>query len=144
MAYTYKKLTDVDLIETATNPNLLIEEDGDIKKISASNVAAPQVQADWNETDDTSPAFILNKPELSSGVITYSEGCGCFFRNGEIGTFDQVAEDWYGGSVLRFGGGSNSCPIVGVSFRYDPYPNKVGVSFDYISNKTIQTYGYPG
>ena len=32
MAYSYKKLTDVALVETAETPNILIEEGGDIKK----------------------------------------------------------------------------------------------------------------
>ena len=27
------------------------------------------VQADWNETDDTSPSYIKNKPNIPSGVI---------------------------------------------------------------------------
>ena len=61
MAYTYKKLTDVDLVESATTPNLLIEEGGDIKKISASNLVTPQTKADWEETDPNSAAFILNQ-----------------------------------------------------------------------------------
>ena len=28
-----------------------------------------RAQADWNETDDTSPSFIKNKPTIPSGVI---------------------------------------------------------------------------
>ena len=65
MAYSYKKLTDVALVETAETPNLLIEEGGDIKKISASNLVTPQTKANWEETDPNSFAFILNKPDLS-------------------------------------------------------------------------------
>lgn len=51
MAYTYKKITDVDLVESAEAPNLLIEEGGDIKKIPSSNLDTPQTKADWEETD---------------------------------------------------------------------------------------------
>ena len=65
MAYVYKKLTDVPLAESAIEPNVIIEDSGDIKKISASNLAAKQTRADWEETDPNSLAFILNKPDLS-------------------------------------------------------------------------------
>ena len=60
MAYNYKKLADVTLVESTTEPNILIEDSGDIKKISASNIATPQARADWEETDPNSFAFILN------------------------------------------------------------------------------------
>lgn len=32
MAYVYKKLTDVPLVESAIEPNVIIEDSGDIKK----------------------------------------------------------------------------------------------------------------
>lgn len=32
MAYSYKKLADVTLVESAVEPNILIEDSGDIKK----------------------------------------------------------------------------------------------------------------
>ena len=66
MAYEYKKINEVTLVETATDHNVLIEEGGEIKRIPASNISIPQVKSDWNETDATSPAFILNKPDLSN------------------------------------------------------------------------------
>lgn len=105
MAYTYKKLADVDLVESATMPNLLIEEDGDIKKISASNLVTPQTKADWEETDPNSAAYILNKPDLSqtggANIITYTVASGALKLNGVAVTRQSVIDEWNNGSILR-------------------------------------------
>lgn len=109
MAYNYKKLTDVDLVESATTPNLLIEEGGDIKKISASNLVTPQTKADWDETDPNSFAFILNKPDLSqvggANVVTYtisSTTSGTkLWLNNAAATSQSVIDEWKNGSILR-------------------------------------------
>ena len=109
MAYTYKKLTDVALVESAEMPNLLIEEGGDIKKISASNLVTPQTKADWDETDPNSAAFILNKPDLSqaggANVVTYtisstSSGTKLWLNNAAA-TGQSVIDEWKNGSILR-------------------------------------------
>lgn len=105
MAYTYKKLTDVDLVESATTPNLLIEEGGDIKKISASNLVTPQTKSDWEETDPNSSAFILNKPDLSqaggANVVTYTIANSGLNLNGATVTAQSVIDEWKNGSILR-------------------------------------------
>ena len=121
MAYNYKKLTDVALVESAETPNILIEDDGDIKKISASNLVTPQTKADWDETDPNSAAFILNKPDLSqaggANVVTYtisSTSSGKkLWLNGAAATSQSVIDEWKSGSILRIdetdrvnGGGS--------------------------------------
>ena len=109
MAYTYKKLTDVALVESAETPNILIEDDGDIKKISASNLVTPQTKADWDETDPNSAAFILNKPDLSqaggANVVTYtisstSSGTKLWLNNAAA-TSQSVIDEWKNGSILR-------------------------------------------
>lgn len=109
MAYNYKKLTDVALVESAETPNILIEDDGDIKKISASNLVTPQTKADWEETDPNSAAFILNKPDLSqaggANVITYtisstSSGTKLWLNNAAA-TSQSVIDEWKNGSILR-------------------------------------------
>lgn len=46
------------------------ELQGDIDAINAIGAEA-NVQSDWNETDNTSDAFILNKPVVQSAAITY-------------------------------------------------------------------------
>ena len=105
MAYTYKKLTDVALVESAETPNLLIEEGGDIKKISVSNLVTPQTKADWKETDPNSFAFILNKPDLSqvggANVVTYTISGTKLWLNGAQATSQSVIDEWKNGSILR-------------------------------------------
>ena len=109
MAYSYKKLADVNLVESAVEPNILIEDSGDIKKISASNLGAKQTRADWEETDPNSLAFILNKPDLSqaggANVITYtisstSSGTKLWLNNAAA-TSQSVIDEWKNGSILR-------------------------------------------
>ena len=105
MAYNYKKLADVTLVESATEPNILIEDSGDIKKISASNIATPQTRADWEEKDPNSLAFILNKPDLSqvggANVVTYTVASGALKLNGVAVTAQSVIDEWKNGSILR-------------------------------------------
>ena len=105
MAYTYKKLADVTLVESAAEPNILIEDSGDIKKISASNIATPQTRADWEETDPNSFAFILNKPDLSqvggANVVTYTVAGSALNLNGVAVTAQSVIDEWKNGSILR-------------------------------------------
>ena len=105
MAYTYKKLTDVDLVESAEAPNLLIEEGGDIKKIPSSNLVTTQTKADWEETDPNSAAFILNKPDLSqaggANVVTYTIVNSALNLNGATVTAQSVIDEWKNGSILR-------------------------------------------
>ena len=109
MAYTYKKLTDVALVESAETPNLLIEEGGDIKKISSSNLVTPQTKADWEETDPNSAAFILNKPDLSqaggANVVTYTISSTLsgtkLWLNNAAATAQSVIDEWKNGSILR-------------------------------------------
>ena len=109
MAYAYKKLADVTLVESAAEPNVLIEDSGDIKKISASNIATSQTRADWEEKDPNSFAFILNKPDLSqaggANVVTYtisstSSGTKLWLNNAAA-TSQSVIDEWKNGSILR-------------------------------------------
>lgn len=105
MAYNYKKLADVNLVESAVEPNILIEDSGDIKKISAPNLVTTQVKADWEETDPNSPAFILNKPDLSqtggANVVTYTVAGGVLKLNNVAVTRQSVVDEWKNGSILR-------------------------------------------
>lgn len=106
MAYTYKKLTDVALVESAETPNVLIEDGGDIKKIPSSNLVTPQTKADWAETDPNSFAFILNKPDLSqvgggANVVTYTISSGVLKLDGVAVTAQSVIDKWKNGSILR-------------------------------------------
>lgn len=109
MPYAYKKLTDVALVESAETPNVLIEDGGDIKKISSSNLVTSQTKADWAETDPNSSAFILNKPDLSqaggANVVTYTISSTAsgkkLWLNGAAATSQSVIDEWKNGSILR-------------------------------------------
>lgn len=121
MAYNFTKLSETPIVEsTEVTPNILIEDDGDIKRISADDLTTPQVNADWNETDVTSPAFIMNKPTSLGGgaganVVTYklsyvdSSGSyvlgGIVYDSGSGGwanvSAQNIAEEWDNGSILR-------------------------------------------
>lgn len=54
-----KNITELPLAESAEGLNLIVNDNGAAKQIAASAVGA---QADWAETDESSPAFIKNKP----------------------------------------------------------------------------------
>lgn len=89
----FKKLSDVTLAETTSeNTNVLIEDNGEVKKVAMDQIKVPQepqkpqVQANWNEADETSPAFILNKPEKMGGYTYFA-----FSSNGEIFKTDNFA-----------------------------------------------------
>lgn len=62
--YIYSKSFDVDSVKVID----LDGEGGIVKKIDAQYL----YQADWNENDSSSPAYILNKPESLSGVTWFS------------------------------------------------------------------------
>lgn len=66
MAYEFKKLSDVAAVETpADTANVLIEEDGVIKKAPKSAVGGAgsggDVQSDWNQNDPTASDYVKNR-----------------------------------------------------------------------------------
>lgn len=129
MPYEFIKLSEVELVGTPHNANLLIEEDGEIKRLSTDNInfggGGQQVQADWNETDDTSPAYIANKPDIGlSNVVVYTLDSGGLFLNGDLQTPAQVIEAWDNGVNMRIQYDVDSqtqhSPIVTLT-HYSPY-----------------------
>ena len=67
MAIQTTKLSEVEVIESPVNPNFIIEDEGEIKRIPPEAITPSRVQSDWDETDASSPAYILNKPESLGG-----------------------------------------------------------------------------
>jgi hypothetical protein len=67
-----KKITEVPVVENVENINLIANSNGAAVQVAANQIGA---QADWNETDESSPAFIMNKPTSLGGggveVVTY-------------------------------------------------------------------------
>lgn len=69
MEMEFTKLSEVPVTDNPTDEaSVLIEEAGEIKRTPKSAIGD---QADWNETDETKPSFILNKPEKLGGVAKY-------------------------------------------------------------------------
>ena len=106
MSYNFLKLTDVDLVESTESPNVFIEDEGEVKRVSASKLATVQTKADWEEKDPNSPAYILNKPDLSqagggANVVTYTVASGALKLNGVAVTRQSVIDEWKNGSILR-------------------------------------------
>lgn len=56
-----KNITELPLAESAEGLNLIVNDSGFAKQIAASAVGA---QADFNVTDENSPAYIKNKPSV--------------------------------------------------------------------------------
>ena len=104
MSYELIKLSEVEKVSSSTSANLLIEENGEIKRLSAKNLtnAQPQVQADWNETDDTKPSYIANKPtNLNVNVLTYFTGSGYLTLDGVPQSREMIKEAWESGADMR-------------------------------------------
>lgn len=67
----FTKLSEVPILEEelSTDAHILIENNNEIVRIPESKIKGSNMQADWNETDEDSPAFIMNKP--SDNIIVY-------------------------------------------------------------------------
>jgi hypothetical protein len=91
----FKKLSAVEMVETVDQAaTVLIEKDGVIKRAPKNEIGT---QADWSETDSSSPAFIKNKPveeyDLDVSVTaSYSDDDDeyMFESNINSGSFDKV------------------------------------------------------
>lgn len=77
-----KNITELPVAESADGLNLIVNDGGSAKQIAASAVGA---QADWAEMDETSPAFIKNKP-VEEWDLDFT--CNITF-NTENGNFDE-------------------------------------------------------
>lgn len=121
----YIKLSEVTLLETVdTEPNVLAEVDGEVVRIPASEVSAPQVKADWDEEDPNSPAYILNKPEIPEGsgggvkVVCYTpESAGLFdTETGDMVTAQELVNEWNSGTIIRIGVPEDSSAVMTVYY----------------------------
>lgn len=146
MAIQTTKLSEVGVIESPVNPNFIIEDEGEIKRIPPEAITPSQVQADWAETDASSPAYILNKPENlggGGGEIVY------YYLNGSIlmeeATSAQaskatVVDQWNIGARIRIRNSLNgtiSGNVIGVNYSL----GSGGVILSYVSggSTTVST-----
>lgn len=115
-----KNITELPVAESAADVNLIVNDGGTAKQIPAGQVGA---QADWNETDETSPAFIMNKPSVGGGgcVTYYPGGDGYFYeydfendRQGERKIpFSEFKEKFFSGIVRLKEGEKYAGTVVG-------------------------------
>jgi len=60
-----------NIILTSGQGGTITFQDGSIQRSAATATAAsPQVQSDWNVTDNTQPSYIKNKPTISNNTTT--------------------------------------------------------------------------
>lgn len=146
MAIQTTKLGEVEVIESAVNPNFIIEDEGEIKRIPPEAITPAQVQADWEETDASSPAYILNKPESLGGgggeiVYYYLSGVGLWEEaTSVIASKATVVDQWNTGARIRIRNSLNgtiSGDVIGVSYSL----GSGDVTLSYVSggNTTVST-----
>lgn len=139
MAIQATKLSEVEVIESPVNPNFIIEDEGEIKRIPPEAITPAQVQADWAETDASSPAYILNKPESLGGgggeiVYYYLSGGGLWEEaTSALASMATVVDQWNTGARIRIKDSltsTTSGDVIGVSYL----PGSGGATF---SNVTL-------
>lgn len=147
MAFETTKLSEVELVTSTVDPKFLIEDMGEIKRVSPETVAPSQVQADWNETDTSSPAYILNKPTTggSVDVVTYYFSGSLLWdvSTSSSVTKNDFVEKWNKGTVIRLKASSttpSSGTILGVTYTLSgSNVNTLSISYVTDASTTIST-----
>lgn len=141
MAIQTTKLSEVEVIESPVNPNFIIENEGEIKRIPPEAITPSQVQADWEETDASSPAYILNKPESLGGgggeIVYYFLSSGTLMEEATsaIASKATVVDQWDTGARIRIRNSLNgtiSGDVIGVSYSL----GSGDVTLSYVSGGT--------
>lgn len=118
----YIKLNEVEIVNSSIDSNVLIEENGEIKRMPVENLAVSQVQADWNETDATKSSFILNKPESLGGggkVVVYTGTSGMYTdSDGNSVSAKMAVDEWNAGSILRIAYSGTESNVVSIEPLY--------------------------
>lgn len=138
MAIQTTKLSEVEVIGSPVNPNFIIEDEGEIKRIPPEAITPSQVQADWEETDASSPAYILNKPESLGGgggeiVYYYLSGGGLWEEaTSALASMATVVDQWNTGARIRIKDSltsTTSGDVIGVRYL----PGSGGATFDNVT-----------
>jgi hypothetical protein len=119
--YTFKKYSEIEIIEEVTDTShVLIEQDGDIRRVSTSQIGkvktvngvepdesgnVEQIQADYQQNDPTAPDYIKNRTHYELWTIPNSS---CYFE-GRVA--DPSATGW-NGSLGQYGYLSNKKVIL--------------------------------
>ena len=144
MAIQTKKLSEVEVIESPVNPNFIIEDEGEIKRIPPEAITPSQVQADWEETDASSPAYILNKPEGLGGggeVVQYYLDSGILKEQVTSAAASKatIVNQWNTGARIRIINGLNSISsgdVIGISYYLSDGSIPGNVTLSYVQGGT--------
>ena len=145
MAIQTTKLSEVEVIESPINPNFIIEDEGEIKRIPPEAITPSQVQADWDETDTSSPAYILNKPESLGGgggeVVQYYLDSGTLKEQVTSAAASKatVVDQWNTGARIRIRNGLNSIEsgdVIGISYYLSDGSIPGNVTLSYVQGGT--------
>lgn len=149
MAIQTTKLSEVGVIESPVNPNFIIEDEGEIKRISPEAIAPSQVQADWAETDASSPAYILNKPESLGGggeIVYYYLNSDILMEEATSAAASKatVVDQWNAGARIRIRigfGNTTSGDVIGVRYSLLSGAISSNVTLSYVpgGSTTIST-----
>ena len=144
MAIQTTKLSEVEVIESPVNPNFIIEDEGEIKRISPETITPSQVQADWDETDASSPAYILNKPEGLGGggeVVQYYLDSGILKEQVTSAAASKatIVNQWDTGARIRIRNSLNgtiSGDVIGISYYLSDGCIPGNVTLSYVQGGT--------
>ena len=151
MAIQTTKLSEVEVIESPVNPNFIIEDEGEIKRIPPEAITPSQVQADWEETDTSSPAYILNKPESLGGggggeIVYYYIYSGILMEEATSAAASKstLVNQWNAGARIRIRNGLNSTTsgdVIGVSYSLASGAISSNVTLSYVQgvNTTVSS-----
>ena len=150
MAIQTTKLSEVEVIESPVNPNFIIEDEGEIKRIPPEAITPAQVQADWEETDASSPAYILNKPESLGGgggeIVYYYVASGILMEEATSAAASKatLVNQWNAGARIRIRNGLNSTTsgdVIGVSYSLLSGAISSNVTLSYVQgvNTTVSS-----
>ena len=121
----FMKLSEVPVVEKASDAYILVEEGGEIKRLHVQDLEAPQVQADLSEEDPTKPSYVHGKEDFSgggggAGIITYTVNSGLWY-NTDSGsarvTAEKALDDWDSGSLIRLDFGDILRNVLSVEYQ---------------------------
>lgn len=138
MAVNLKNITDLPVVESAEGLNLIVNDNGAAKQVAASAVG---MQADFDVTDETSPAFIKNKPEIvQADWAETDESSAAFVRNKPVEEWDL---DFTCEFVLDEEGYRNGEPVITINAgAFESLKNKIlNVGFPKIKVKYSHFFG---
>lgn len=126
MAYEFTKLSEVTLVETTTEPNLLIEDGGEIVRVPASCVVTSSSGSsnEGNSTGGNANALIYTRSSSLDGANSFTD------NEGNYKTVADIYNDYASGKIIRLKG-------TNMSSGRDEYSDILAMSYGGASNYYI-------